>query len=152
MLSINYLSIDYGEKYIGLGIFHEGLDPYPLKYGRIRNDRMTAVLKEIYDIIVGEEIHQIIIGLPRFPDGKDSKMTKVVQEFVDKIYEVIKIQSKEEKKIDIYYQDETLSTYEAEQRMKTMPEYNFKIDLSQIDALSAVIILEDYLKNTKKLF
>ena len=48
--------------------------------------------------------------------------------------------------LPIYFQDETLSTFEAQDRMKNSPRYNFKICLEEIDALAATIILEDFLK------
>jgi putative Holliday junction resolvase len=46
----------------------------------------------------------------------------------------------------IHEQDETLSTYEAEERMKRSPRYNFQVNLSEIDAVSATVILEDFLR------
>ena len=48
--------------------------------------------------------------------------------------------------LSVFEQDETLSTFEAESRMKESPRYNFKIDPKQIDALAASIILEDFVK------
>ena len=45
-----------------------------------------------------------------------------------------------------FEQDETLTSQEAKDRMQNSPEYNFQIDVNRIDALSAQIILEDFLK------
>ena len=39
-----------------------------------------------------------------------------------------------------------MSSFEAENRMKNSPQYNFKIDLKHIDAVAASIILEDFMK------
>jgi putative Holliday junction resolvase len=51
--------------------------------------------------------------------------------------------------MEVYEQDETLSTQDAKNRMLNSPKYNFKIDLQKIDALSAAIILEDFMQNSK---
>ena len=48
-------------------------------------------------------------------------------------------------KVPVYKQDETLSSFEAEERMRNSPRYNFKVDLSMIDSVAATIILEDFL-------
>ena len=48
--------------------------------------------------------------------------------------------------VSLYFQDETLTTKEAEERMKKSPRFNFKVDPTQIDSLSASIILEDFLR------
>ena len=50
--------------------------------------------------------------------------------------------------LTIINQDETLTTYEAKDRMKNSAKFNFKVDPKQIDELSAVIILEDFIKKT----
>ncbi len=47
--------------------------------------------------------------------------------------------------IPLFFQDESLSTFEAEERMRESPRYNFKVDKKQLDALAASIILEDFL-------
>jgi putative Holliday junction resolvase len=47
-----------------------------------------------------------------------------------------------------FRQDETLSSYSAKDRMENSPQFNFKVDLKQIDAVAATIILEDFLQNT----
>jgi RNase H-fold protein (predicted Holliday junction resolvase) len=33
--------------------------------------------------------------------------------------------------------------------MKNSPQYNFQVDLSQIDAVSACVILEDFIRRKK---
>ena len=67
-------------------------------------------------------------------------MTKTIKEFA--------LLAEEKLDIAIYTVDETLTTFEAEQRMQNDPKYNFKIDLKKIDELSATIILEQFLKNS----
>ncbi len=138
-LDQNILAIDFGLKVTGLATFTPGKVPFPCPYDRIifKSDQQLA--EQIESISLNEQIDLIILGMPRFSDGTDSEMTKRVLKF-KKILEE-KIQS-----IPVLEQDETLSTFEAKERMKSSPRYNFKVDLKQIDSLAASIILEDFIK------
>jgi putative Holliday junction resolvase len=135
------LSMDFGEKFIGVATYCVNRDPYPTPYGRIANKGMDAVVKELKSIIDNECIDLVVIGLPFLVDGKKTASTERAQNFVNQIRERI-TQTVEE-------QDETLSTFEAESRMKTSPNYNFQVDLSQIDAVAACVILEDFIRRKK---
>ena len=132
--------MDYGEKFIGLATFCVNRDPFPTPFGRIANTSQDAVIHELKKIIGDELIDVIVIGLPFLTDGKKTSTTTKVQEFINFMREQFTLQ--------IYEQDETLSTFEAESRMKNSPRYNFKIDLKQIDAVAASVILEDFIRRT----
>jgi len=134
------LAMDYGEKFIGLATFCVNRDPFPTPFGRIANTSQDAVIHELKKIIGDELIDVIVIGLPFLTDGKKTSTTTKVQEFINFMREQFTLQ--------IYEQDETLSTFEAESRMKNSPRYNFKIDLKQIDAVAASVILEDFIRRT----
>jgi putative Holliday junction resolvase len=134
------LAMDYGEKFIGLATFCVNRDPFPTPFGRIANNSQDAVIHELKKIIGDELIDVIVIGLPFLTDGKKTSTTTKVQEFINFMREQFTLQ--------IYEQDETLSTFEAESRMKNSPRYNFKIDLKQIDAVAASVILEDFIRRT----
>jgi putative Holliday junction resolvase len=134
------LAMDYGEKFIGLATFCVNRDPFPTPFGRIANTSQDAVIHELKKIIGDELIDVIVIGLPFLTDGKKTSTTTKVQEFINFMREQFTLQ--------IYEQDETLSTFEAEFRMKNSPRYNFKIDLKQIDAVAASVILEDFIRRT----
>ncbi len=135
------LSIDYGTKVVGLASFAVGRDPYPLCFGRIiyRNDEQ--VIEELQAHIKENAFEVLILGLPLYTDGSESEMTKTVRSFGEKL--------KEKTQMELYLQDETLSSFEAEDRMKNSPQYNFKVDLKKIDELAASIILEDFLARTQ---
>lgn len=135
------LAIDYGSKFIGLATYCVNRDPYPTPFGRIANTSQEAVIKELKRILEGECIDLVVIGLPHLIDGKRTSTTEKAQEFVNFIREQIS-QTVEE-------QDETLSTFEAESRMKSLPQYNFQVDLKQIDAVAACVILEDFIRRKR---
>ena len=140
----NLLAIDFGEKVIGLATYCVNRDPYPTPYGRIINKGLAVVKKELQQVLDDECIDIIIVGLPRLTDGKETKSTQRAREFLNWVAEQFSQ--------EVYEQDETLSTFEATERMKSSPRYNFAVDLTQIDAVSASIILEDFTRRAKTSF
>lgn len=138
----NILAIDYGSKFIGLASFCVNRDPFPTPFGRIANSSIDQSIKELKKVIDDECIDIIIIGLPHLLDGQKTSTTAKVQDFINKIRDSFNLPIEE--------QDETLSTFEAESRMKASPRYNFQVDLKQIDAVAASIILEDFIRRTKR--
>lgn len=131
------LSIDYGTKVVGLASFAVGRDPFPLCHGRIIYRDDEQVIQEIQEHIEENVFDTLILGLPLFTDGMESEMTKTVRKFGEQLEKATGLK--------LYLQDETLSSFEAEDRMKNSPQYNFKVDLKKIDVLAASIILEDFL-------
>jgi len=132
------LAIDFGTKVTGLASFCPGRDPFPLIYGKINFVSEEKLIADLQKIVLDEAIDIIVMGLPLFLDGKESLATKRVKTIALKLLEQLKI--------PLYLQDETLTTFEAEERMKTSARYNFKVDLESIDELSAQIILEDFMR------
>ncbi|MFL5784010.1 MAG: Holliday junction resolvase RuvX [Bacteriovoracaceae bacterium] len=135
------LAMDFGEKFIGVATYCVNRDPYPLPYGRIQNLGESHVIKELKTMIENESVDLIVIGVPRLTDGKATNMTTKAGLFVQFIRNQIALPVEE--------QDETLSTFEAEDRMKNSPRYNFTVDLKQIDAVAASVILEDFIRRKK---
>jgi len=134
------LAIDYGRKYTGLAHYRVGIDPFILKFGRIKYESDDQLIDEIIKVL-GEEFMDIVVcGIPFFTDGKASTMTKTIQDFATKL--------KAKLDVPLYLQNETLTTFEAEERMKNDPQYNFKVDYTQIDAVAATIILEEFVNNS----
>lgn len=130
------LGIDYGQKFTGLATFTPGSDPFVLLYGRLPYKSDEALAFNIQKIVEEEFIDLIVIGVPFLLDGKSTTMTKTVLSFVDAL--------KPKLTIPLYTQDETLSSFEAKNYMLNSPKFNFKIDMDQIDAVAASIILEEF--------
>lgn len=135
------LAMDFGEKFIGVALFCVNRDPFPTPFGRIANTGPDAVIRELRKIISDEAVEVLVIGLPHLTDGQRTSTTAKAQSFVNFIREHFTLPIEE--------QDETLSTFEAENRMKNSPRYNFQVDLRQIDAVAASVILEDFIRRTK---
>ena len=132
------LAIDYGEKVMGLASYWVNVDPYPLLAGRIITQEIESIEETLDKMILDESIDVIVIGIPHLVDGKTSTMTNKVIFFINQL--------KNKLSIPVYEQDETLSTFEAKDRMLKSPRFNFKVDIQQIDSMSATIILEDFVR------
>lgn len=141
---LNYktiLAMDFGEKFIGVATYCVNRDPFPVPFGRIQNTGLSNVVKELKTLIDNESVDLIVIGVPRLTDGKSTTMTAKAATFASEIRNQITLPVEE--------QDETLSTYEAESRMKNSARYNFQVDLKQIDAVAATVILEDFIRRKR---
>jgi putative Holliday junction resolvase len=126
---------------VGLASFAVGRDPYPLCHGRIIYGDDEQVISEVLDHISENAFDTLVLGLPLYTDGTESEMTKTVRNFAKNL--------EEKTQLPVILQDETLSSFEAEDRMKNSPQYNFKVDPKKIDELAASIILEDFLASEK---
>jgi putative Holliday junction resolvase len=135
------LAIDYGEKVTGLAYFFEGVDLFPYSFGKIIMKDQTHFLGEIQKIVKSEEIDAVVLGVPTFLDGKESRNTLKIKKIGQSLIQLLR-------PIPVFFQDETLSTREAMSRMQSSPRYNFKIDYEKIDEVSAIIILEDFIRKT----
>lgn len=136
------IAIDYGKKFTGISLYKVDIDPFPLAHGRIEFLNNEKLIQDINDIIEEEFVDILVMGIPYFTDGTESTLTKELKLFFKTL----------ESKVDIpcYSIDETLTSFEAEQRMLQDPKYNFKIDPTKIDAVSATIIMEEFVKNSKE--
>ncbi|MBT3982106.1 MAG: Holliday junction resolvase RuvX [Bacteriovoracaceae bacterium] len=137
---LEILAIDYGTKIVGLGSFCPGNTPFPMPWGKLAYKNDDTLIDQLLEIIKREYFEVVVLGIPYYTDGKESDMTKRVKKFQKKL------QSKLPEGVQLYDQDESLSSYEAEERMKSGARYNFKVDPNQIDALAAAIILEEFIQ------
>ena len=134
------LAIDFGFKVIGTAFFTPARDPFPYMGEKIifRSEENTVEI--LRQIIANENVEILVLGIPYYIDGNESETTRQIK----KIGELLKSSFPQ---LEFFEQDETLTTKSAKERMQNSPQFNFKIDLTQIDCLSAVIILEDFIRS-----
>lgn len=132
------MAFDWGEKFIGVATYHVGRDPMVLAQGRLKGGAFPDIWPAIKTLLDDESIDELVVGVPFLTDGKAGSTTHKVREFLNELVKVCPLR--------VHTQDETLSTYMAEERMKSSPRYNFQVKLSEIDAVAATIILEDFLR------
>jgi putative Holliday junction resolvase len=133
------LAVDYGRKFSGLATFIPDVDPFVLLYGRLAYENDEKLILDLKKIIDDEAIDLIVVGVPLYLNGNKSSMTRIVEGFVEKLKSALP-------NLEIFTQDETLTSFEAEDRMKNSPRFGFKVDKTQVDAVAASVILEDFLR------
>ncbi len=118
---MNYLSIDFGTKRIGLAY---SLRNIIFTLPMVKND--NKIFEKINQIIIENKINKVYVGLS---EGKISKMTK---KFIEKLSIVIKL--------PIETVEEAVSTIEADnlfiENKKKIKDYQ-----QDIDSMAAAIIL-----------
>jgi len=129
---------------VGLATFIPGNDPYPLSFERIRFNGQKKLISDLANFVTSEAVDILVLGIPRLLDGTETAATEKIKKFG----ELLKTSFPN---LLVYFQDETLSTFDAKDRMKNSPEFNFKVSMDKIDMVSAVIILEDFIADKNQL-
>ena len=135
-----FFGLDYGKKVVGIAYFQPKEDIRSISYGRILYQSDEQVLSELKKLVFKENIENIVLGLPLYPDGNPSKMSERVLVFASLLRKTLP-------EINLYSQDESGSTLEAQELMKNSERYQFTVDLKKLDEVSATIILDRFINN-----
>lgn len=122
------LALDLGEKRVGVAISH-GVAVAPL--GWLDYQKRDAFFAELEDIIAGQSISLVIIGLPLGRNGQDTKQSQWAR-----------LQAEEIGKrtgLEIKFVEESYSSHEASEFLGRTK------NKGEIDAYSAVAIMDRYL-------
>lgn len=126
------LALDVGGSRIGVAVADTAVRiAVPL----ITIDVDGTELKKITELIAKEKATVVVVGYPRNQAGEQTQQTAVVEDFADKLKDTA---------VDIVFQDESLTSVLAEQRLKEGGRPYAKGD---IDSEAAAIILQDYLED-----
>lgn len=138
-----YIALDLGTKTIGiafsdsLGIVHS-YENYTFSefYYKLARSHVLEVAKEL-------EINNIVLGYPLELTRNEGKRCESVKRFASDLLS-------ECPSLNIYLEDESFTTIEARERLK---EEGLKEDKIKkiIDMMSAVVILEDFLRRKEKI-
>jgi putative holliday junction resolvase len=119
-----FLGIDYGEKNLGLAVSSGPLaEP-------VKTIALTAAHEEINSLVKTYSVTALVIGL------SEGQMAQKTRAFASEIGEVTHL--------PIYFQDETLSSYDTRVKMAKSGKSK-KYRQQKIDHLVAAAILQDYL-------
>jgi len=130
-MSSSFVALDVGEKRIGVAVADSAVR-IAIPYVTIPVDGNE--IKEIYTILEKEGADTLVIGYPRNQAGEATQQTASVEAFVSQI---------EDAAATIVYQDESLTSVMAEQRLES---YKKPYERGEIDSMAASIILQDYLE------
>ena len=138
----NILGIDYGQKYIGYAIGNDITLTSSIQ-GTLIYKNQKKLFHEIQDLVNEWEVKLIVLGLPINMDDTESKMSKEVRGFKEKIEKSLNIECK--------LHDERLSSFEAKEQKEIIKKNKNKVQLNPgIDALAAQVILESWLREKGK--
>ena len=134
---MNILSIDYGDKRIGLASGDsERKISNPLQV--IQNNSIPHIIDEIKKIVISYDVEKIVIGIPLNEDSSIGNQSYKVKDF--------SLIIKKELNIDVVGVDERFSSVDAE-KMLLEQDLSRKKRKKVIDALAASIILQRYFEN-----
>ena len=131
---MRYLCIDYGQKRTGLAICDAGeMIASPLKVLMVAQSELIA---GIANIINREKVEAVVLGLPLNMDGTAGHQVRRVKKFA--------VQMKECIDIPIHFQDERLSSFDADGKLAGT-ELTRKKKKKRLDAIAAASILQSFL-------
>ena len=119
----NILSIDYGERYLGLAVRTDKTTiPIPVT---VVDSKKQNVLKAIKEYIENYNVSTIVIGYPIGLNNSENRMTKLVNSFVEELINF------------------NVQVHKIDERLSSKLFKNNEND--RIDDLSALEILESYI-------
>jgi len=134
---MRYLAIDYGTRRTGLAI----CDPNETIVSPLIVLQSEQTLSEkIGQIVKDESVEAIVLGLPLNMDDSEGPQTQLVMKFADQLQAHLKI--------PVYFQDERLSSFGAEEKLA--PANLSKAEKKKrLDAVAAAEILEAFLEQKR---
>ena len=133
------LSVDYGDARTGIAVCDKlefMASPVTVIHER-ENDRLVA---RIAELAKEKRAEKIVLGLPKNMDGSEGFRAEACRAFGAVLSEAANL--------PVDFQDERLTTVSAHQ-MLNATDTRGKKRKDLVDAVSAVIILEDYLRKMK---
>lgn len=125
-------ALDIGEKRIGVALADGVVNiARPLETILVDGTEFDAIAS----LVEREKVEEIIIGYPRNQSGEPTAQTAFVEAFKDKLAK--------KTLVPIIFQDESLTSVLAEERLKS---YGKRYEKSDIDMQAATLILQDYLE------
>lgn len=137
---MRYLGIDVGRARIGVAIADSLLrTARPLQVVERRGD--APDLAVIAEVAAEYEVTQAVVGLPLNMDGTEGPSADFARRFASKLAAALQV--------PVAFQDERLSTFEAESRMRERG-LSARERRPLVDAEAAAVILQDWLDGSSE--
>jgi putative Holliday junction resolvase len=141
---VRVLGVDYGARRIGLAVSDDTATlarPWmsleaagkPAEAARAVHEFLTRMRETDPDTA---NVGSIVVGLPSRLSGGDTDQSEAVREFAAALMALTRL--------TVHFQDERLSSREAESRL-ALREKDWRKRKARLDAASAAVILQDYL-------
>ena len=130
------LGVDYGMKRCGLSV----TDPLKIIVSPLKTVKRTSLMSFLEMYMKEEEVEKIVFGMPSHFDGSPTYLVEMIHDEAKRL--------KEKFNVDIDYQNENWSSKQAQEIiLNSGLTKKQRQDKSRLDKLSAVIILQRYLKH-----
>lgn len=131
------LSIDYGIKKCGLAV----TDPLQIIVSPLKTVKTSSLISYLKIYFSEENVGKVVMGMPSNMDGTPTYLVEHINKFVDKL-------KKEHTDIEVDFQNENFSSMQAKEIiLNSGLTKKQRQDKSRLDKISAVIILQRYLKH-----
>ncbi len=134
-----YMGLDYGNSRIGIA-FSDLSGTIASADSIYKRKDEKADIEYLTKLALSKDVRHIVIGLPLNADGTESEMSKSVKDFGQKLFD--------KSQIEIFYQDERYTSFEAEEYLKEA-RIPWEKRKALLDKVAAQIILQDFLDNRK---
>jgi putative Holliday junction resolvase len=131
--SKSFLCLDVGAARIGVAVADSEVK-LAVPFGFVPVD--GEEIKEIARLVLLQGADTLVVGYPRNQSGEPTAQTAYVEAFTEQLKDIVS---------DIVFQDESLTSVLAEQRLKSQ---GGRYEKGDIDAEAAAIILQDYMEST----
>lgn len=126
------IALDVGERRVGVALAHlQSRLPAPLT--TLQHD--ASIAETVQKLVDEHAAKSVVVGLPRGLDGQHTAQTRAIEAF--------KAELEQHLTVPVYWQDEAVTSRQAEDELKSRGKPYKKED---IDALSATYILEDFMR------
>ena len=130
------MALDVGTKLIGIAL-SDYLQVIATPHSTIQREPENKAIEQLCKIAKENRVEKIVVGVPINMDGTQGFQAQNCIDFAQKILG-----------FDIIFEDERLTSEEAEQRLRTR-KIDFRKNKGLVDMESACVILEQYLSRKK---
>lgn len=132
------LAVDFGMKRVGFAVGN-ALIQTAVPIEPVRRQSSKQVIARILELLDEYDINRIIIGYPLNMDGSKSTFTEQVEHFSRRLKKAV------EPGVPVFFVDERLSSFEAEETLKSLhPDYKKRKHI--IDSMAAMVILQRFME------
>lgn len=129
------IALDVGGRRIGVAVANvSALLPRPLT--TLTNSEQ--IVHDIIKLVQDQRATAVVVGLPRGLEGQTTAQTRTIEAFGHELEQHLSI--------PLYWQDEAVTSRQAEEELEKRGKSYSKGD---IDALAATYILEDFIRDHK---
>ena len=132
------LAVDFGSKRIGTAI-SDGLGISVRPVETIKRSSIERDILRLKYLVEDLEAEAVVVGLPLRMDGTAGDAAEIAMQFIERL--------KAKLDVEVFTQDERLTSYEAEQMMIERG-FGREQRRARSDEFAAMIILQDYLSKT----